>query len=606
MYGNHNAFFHPSAPGTRRSLWIELIGFDHAAPDYNVRNFLDGAGFVPDMVSLLLTSIGFVLEHEDGSDYVLPAHVSSYGAHEYNDERRLQSWTRLQLKGLITELQKYRIKVYLSFFDFLFGERDYPRVVDKNGIRYDMAHLLKRMDNGEPLGDYFIRKLIGTVNDYGFDGVQIADGISSPRLSLQLADYTIRPGSEENTYREWVKYNTSLWSGYIKKLVSALKSNRTEVAFNSAWTRDPLEAIYRYGTDYKAFEEAGADVLIAENVSTDFAILANKDHGYPVGEAYRKLVHHEFCAIHMLNKAYLPSLTVTPLCPVRDTHEQWDVLHHMPTLMLRDAAANMNHYYVRPDGSLSPVVNGPHFCLSDGLQKHDWDHLRLLWDNAYTKDAVDVTGATLVWSDRHLHNELDAFFRCKMWHTAKWLTELLRHGAAVHKIVRLENLSAVKGPLLLINPAFFDPEEVQRIRLYQNGPILTVGTENKEALSPIPHQNDPLDGLWTHPLTFAPTEEGVAQTAAEAINRVSGCAVVTDGEGACHVHEILLKDGRRRFLIDNEQYYYSIPTVHTAGKICSVRFVTKPKGYAGKVDDRSFSVRVPPRGMDIVEVTFES
>ncbi len=603
MYGYKDKFFNNDAPGTRRSLWIELIGFDNTAADYTVRNFLDTSGFVPDMVSFLITSISFVLEHNE-IDSVLPDYVCSYGGHEYNDERQRQSWTKRQFRSLISELKKHNIKVYLSFFDVVFGKSEYPRVIDKNGNRHEMAHLLKSLDNGAPFNQLFIAKLIETVKYYGFDGVQLADGISSPRLPLQLADYTIKPDSEKMPYKDWVEFNTGLWTEYIRKIVASLKENKIEVAFNSAWTRDPLEAIYRYGTDYKAFQTAGADTFIIEDVSTDFAILSDKDNCYPVDDRYRKLIHHEFCAINMLNKAYVPSLSLTPLCPIRDTHEQWDVLHHMPALMQRAAAANLNNYYVNPDGSLTPVINGPHFCLSDGLNGRDWDYLRLMWDNAYTKDALDVKGATLVWSDAHLKNELSAFYEYKMWHSAKWLSELFMCGGAVHKIVRIENLNAVKGPVLLINPAFLGEAETELIGGYKNGEIISAGITDINFLNPVEHRDDPLNGLWTHPLNFEIGFENDVQTIAGIINEKSKCATVSGDNRSCHITEVELSNGGYRCFIDNELYYYSVPTIHTKNKIKSIEFITKPKGYPKRITDYSFSVRIPPRGMDIVEITY--
>ena len=72
-----------------------------------------------------------------------------------------------------------------------------------------------------------------------------------------------------------------------------------------------------------------------EDVSADLAILANEDNGYNMGYKHRKFVHHEFAANLMQIKAHLPDLPLTPLSMIRDTLEQWDVIHHMPAAMGR-------------------------------------------------------------------------------------------------------------------------------------------------------------------------------------------------------------------------------------------------------------------------------
>jgi hypothetical protein len=63
-------------------------------------------------------------------------------------------------------------------------------VVTRNGNRTNLIHMLKSFPDGTPFEKVFIEQLKKTINDYGLDGTQLADGVSSPRLSLQEADYS--------------------------------------------------------------------------------------------------------------------------------------------------------------------------------------------------------------------------------------------------------------------------------------------------------------------------------------------------------------------------------------------------------------------------------
>lgn len=58
-------------------------------------------------------------------------------------------------------------------------------------------------------------------------------------------------------------------------------------------------------------------------------------------------------------------------------------------------------------------------------------------------------------------------------------------------------------------------------------------------------------------------------------------------------------------MVDNEEYYYVLPEIHTNRKIKRAIAISKPIGYIVRFKDDVFKIRVPGRGMDIVEVEFE-
>lgn len=685
MYGKENSYFNKKIPGFSNSIWIELIGFDNSSEDYGVDELIRTMGFVPDMISFHLTSISFVNTYQGmETEQVLPIYACSYSGHEYNDDRRRQDWTNYQLKGLVKSIQKHGIKVYASFFDMdenpgREGMRRFTEihpelcVVTADGTAYNWVHMLKRFSDNTFYEDFLLEKLIKVAKDYGLDGIQLADGISSPRMALQNADYSddlvqqfitasgvelpggipavcedggqIKARADflfKTCRKSWLRFNTDRWAAFMTKIISGLRSAGIEAAFNSAWTKDPLEAIYRYGTAYKAYRDAGAAAFIVEDVSADLAILANEDNGYKMGYKHRKFVHHEFAANLMQIKAHLPDLPLTPLSMIRDTLEQWDVIHHMPTAMQRAAATNLNNFLVRGDGTYEPVTNGPHFCLADGLTPQEWNFTRLAWDNGYTGTVYDVPGVTVIWSDERMQAELDALIDRRLWYTGKWLAELLSRGAPTHKIARVEDIDAVTGPILVMNPALLPEEEASRVLNYRKGPILLLGDvgnracresfrlsarngwgevrfagqgvsgiESREYVGEeqpplnISRMLDPENAVWTHPLDFAPVSGQFLDDCAGILKILCNTPYITEDFGACHVEEVSTSPNTARLFIENEEYYYSLPRIHVSRPIKSLLFVTKPKGYEWRLAGNSFKLRVPGRGMDIVEIEYK-
>ncbi len=134
------------------------------------------------------------------------------------------------------------------------------------------------------------------LTDYGFDGYHGADGYAHPRIPIYIGDFSddmvgqfteasgmslpdpawLRcDGSSEmiarradwiwhDRRREWIAFYSDRLKGFWRKVVSALHAQGKSVMLNSAWTRDPFEALYRYGIDYKGLVEAGVDGFIVE------------------------------------------------------------------------------------------------------------------------------------------------------------------------------------------------------------------------------------------------------------------------------------------------------------------------------------------------------
>lgn len=626
MYYRKNNYFGHTRSCYKNYIWVELIGFDNTLLDFGVDCYLEKTGFIPDGISLLVTSIDFVNMHNGMKhEYGLPEYVCSYAGHSHNDDRERQVWTNYQVKGLINEFHKHNIKVFIGMFDWVKKDgRSFTdlhpeiRTVTANGSISNHIYMIKRFSDGSYYEDYLLKKFIETAKDYNLDGIHIADGLSSPRMSLQIAEFSddvveqsgivVPEGRDKAEYinkekrYEWITFHRKRWSDFLQKIITGLHNAGLEALVNSAWTRDPLEAIYRYGADYKKIAAAGATAFVAEDVATDMAILSDEDNcGYHQDYNRRKFIHYEFSAILMCLKAQLKHTPVTTLFPIRDNMEQWSVLHHMPTAMQRSAANNLNKFVVKKGGNLESVTNGPLFCLSDGLSSDEWEYIRRCWDNGLTENIKEVPGATMIWSDARMENELKGLITHKMWHSAKWLAELLKRKAAVHKVASIDELDSVSGAILVTNPSMLPKNEYEKIKDYQNGEIIFIESPlSEEDYSK--EINPKMDG-FSVPLDFAEVTEEILQKCVQQINK--NTVYITNGSESCGVMEIKTGEKTSSFLVDNEEYYYVLPEIHTNRKIKRAIAISKPIGYIVRFKDDVFKIRVPGRGMDIVEVEFE-
>ncbi len=623
MYGKRDNYFNPNNTDFHNSVWIELIGFEKNAPDFGVENYIKTIGFVPQSVSLHLTSVDFVNLHRGmDEEYVLPPYVCSYGGHPENDERSRQDWTNHDLRNLIKVLQEHGIDVFASFFD-LEPEDEFkklhPELLSSCPCDEETGTLImiKRFRDGTYYEDFLLKKLLEVVSDYGFGGVQLADGISSPRNAIWFTDFSddllsqagitdIPDGISAQEYisrykkQEWIEFYRRRWSEFLKKIIKGLKNVGAKVAVNSAWTRDPFEALYRYGTDYKAIEEAGADYFVVEDVSSDLAILGYEDnHSYAFSYEERKMIHFEFVANLMAIRAHTSRMKITPLFMIWDNQEQWDVLHHAPTAMQRAAVANFTHFASR-NGKLIPITDGPHFCLGDALTADDWSNIRLCIDNGYTPDVTDGGGATFIWSDARMEVDLCVFINCGAYHSAKWLAVLMRAGAMITKIADISELSNVRGDIVVTNYSLLTDVEKQAIDAYKNGRVITVeynfDADMEDAINPVTYG-------WPRPLSFCEASAEYVNEIADEINE-SVNAVLISGVDECSVHEVFTGKNTSRIVVENNEYYYVLPVIETKRKIKTIKIITKPDGYPLYHTETQFRVRVAGRGMDIAEIEY--
>ncbi|MBP3382237.1 MAG: hypothetical protein J6L00_06265 [Clostridia bacterium] len=631
MYGNEGAYFSRLPDGHQNYVWIELIGFDNTLPDFGTEALLSRMGYIPDGFLLLISSLDFLHTHTEMSTQTdLIPQACSYNGHPCNDERERQVWTNHQLRALIALLKARGIAVYLSLFDFVQTDGAFatahPELLTQfscKGVLRTGAfiHITKRFHDGTFYQDYFIQQVLRVLRDYDFTGVHLADGVIRPRLPLQNAELSddmlqqahipLPPADADREqyivqhYREaWLDFCTSRWMEYLETAIPAFADAGFHVIVNSCWTKDPLESLYRYGVDYARLFRLPLTAVVVENGAPTISILDDAANaGYHMSCEDRRNVHHTFRASLMHIAAQADgAVALRPLFPVRDTMEQYDVIHQLPTALQRHAAAMFFCHRKTADGALVPVAAGNTYCLGDGLSSDNWRFLRLCSDNAYLSCPTRLLGGTVVWSDARNRAEVTALIRHRTPSSNHWVAALLSRGAMINTVVHIRHLDTVSGTLIVPNPHLLPTQEQEMLRRYDRGEIIYLSLPTDAAdFTKLPNP----DGMgFPYPLHFSPLPEEMLSDAVIRINQ--GCPTAETYTEECRLQMAETGENTARILVENEAYYYITPTIETHRPISCVRDITKNAGHHLRYGGSTFTALVPLRGVAIIEVTFAS
>lgn len=657
-----------------RWIWVELIGFDVEQPDYGVAEYLDTAGFTPDVICLLLTSPDFVLSHEDYEGEVeLPPDYCSRDGHEFGRHRQRQKWTNRQLQGLIRGLQERGIKVFLTVFtawyrdkfhqEWLGQHREVFYVFRSLGVGYAI-NPTARLADGTPFADLWARKLVQTLKYYGFDGWQGADGwgpLSGPIWEVDFSDDTVAqfaesrgagvsPASDQlpdvvtqqcgyeveklqaradwiwrNARSEWIAFWSERWASFWRTVLEALHAKGKQAVINSAWGRAPFEALYRYGVDYQKIAAAGVDGMIVETAAAGLSLDPRAaDEGR----------HFDFLSMFGLVRAYLPDLRLIFLHNAHDIVEEWDALRHVPAVLEKEIWSLANVWHVTRNGALEspptgvqshlrPAADAFLVCLGDGLSAEEWGWLRRKWEFSFGEAPHGVLGATLVWSDAAMQAEVEDFTqnRCPLSH--RLIFELMTHGAPIGATVGIEDLQAAHGPLLVINSHLLPAEEMEALLKYDRGPVMMIGragaslnayvTRGGNAViveeRRLPGMPDDAQGLidsrgyWDHMKQRLPDERFYADCI-----HVMWHMVLPDtsfpADQVC-LAGLWGAEGRLRLAIKSKIWVYCKPEINLGREIESIDVVTEFPSVRVRPEGSKFSVRIPPRGIVVLDVVFK-
>ena len=484
-------------------IWSALIGFDREAEDKGVGAFLARCGEVrPTAISIFLFHPDIVLQH-DGmtAERVLPPDNCSYYASARNDDRERQPWTNYDLRRLVEELHRHGVEAYCAIMGIDLDNRFHREwISDHPELRYAFSKGRKRgydfsgkFADGRRFDEYFIGKLRRTLADYGFDGVQASDFFSpyghllgtissaffdtflrrlNRKTPPELADIVgddsntavVRRGEwlKRNAMLEWIEFRAGFWTGFWRKLCTALHADGKKVITLGMYCTDPLETLYCLGLDQRALvDEAGVDYLMPNIVPTGLML---------IGLPYR---FHRYMTLAMLTEACSPAGKFVSLLGVRDVTEEWDVLHHAPDMLERDIYTLLG--FMRDTGSgVKPALDGLMMCLGDGIRAEEWRWLaeRLKAAETTVDGADGILSPKVVWSDSAFRRSLPVYHATCRWTLHKWVYEMAERGSMSLACVRIEDVPKVAGPLFVPNFDLLPPEERKLLADYRGGSVI--------------------------------------------------------------------------------------------------------------------------------------
>ena len=631
-----------------RWYWIELIGFDNEQPDFGVEAFLS-RNVTTTGVSLLFSHIDFLFEQQNEQ---LSPTACSYFGHEYNRERRRQAWTKTQLKGLIKALKEKGVKVFFSCFDFTQSITD-PEMLcfGSRGKPSSTVYVIKRTRDGALVGDTVIERIAEVLQEYDFDGLQLADGLSSNRRSIPNGDFSLSFCADSKidipkelmaedaytarrewilTHRhfEWIRFISDRWAEFYQKLFKRITK---PILFNIAWARDSFEALYRYGLDYRrCMPDQAYAVMIEENSATRAITSALDEGGVSFPLEHRKSFTYEYALMQQDIKIVTNGLKQISLAPISDTMEQWDAIRHCPTELMRAIVRRYNNF-VFLDGQYQVCADAPLYCLSDGIPASDWRWLANIEQHRIPQPDF-ACGFVGVCNPDALDSEIESFCTNRSYFGSALLQELILGGLPVCAQIPLSEVASFRSAtgLVVTNLKAYTNEQrnlLSRTKLpvlvvgedielplpcaaRYNGSYLSVALYNADGISPcfeslgaleqIIEAKAPMHGeIWTEPICC---------------KRVAGdfftalCTLITDGFNLDRSLSPDVKlysfsaDDTKFLLLSNDDYIYSIPTVVTAKEIQSATVLTKDQGYPVNIQKKRLAVRIPPRGFEIVKI----
>ena len=465
-------------------VWVELIGFDNSKVDFGVGEYLGRMEVKPQTVSLLLNSDRLFLSHMKGlpKDFAFLPESCSYRGRPFNVERKRQDWTAFQLKGLVAELQRNGVQVFVSFF----ASEQYPVSQERATVVAD--------------------KLATFLSDYGFDGLHGSDGYAPPRYLLPECS-----GKERvRIARETAKQYAENW----RIIVSALKAKNLKCWLNTCWTRDPYEALYRYGVDYRLLAKTGIDGFVVESSAAAQSIEGwNFQKSSPIDRS---------TAMLMRLKACVPETPLVLLHAINDGTEQWSALRHSPTRTASEIMALGSVFYGE-----KRALEGVLACLADGIAAQEWKSLGKMWKLSFLP-ARGPVGMRVVWSDRAFDTEFDDCVVSRDASSNTLLYELIHHQATLNAMVSVEEAMADKTmPVVILNPEFFPEEELTALR-DRLAHVVELGRGAKrpfaEEYIPVPEGTPPFPGMpnndtcyWKRPIPENLPPEIVIKRAAGSI-----------------------------------------------------------------------------------------
>lgn len=470
-------------------IWSYMRCFDHDKNGYGVDEFLEKVGVKPEGIAALVYHPDFVHLHE-GMDHEFTVPPQMFGCRK--DVRRLPeetyrkySWTNYQIRGLVDELHKRDVNIYLSIFGVYYRDMfhdeflgSHKELLMRTLDRTEHLVALKRFKDGTYYEDFFIKKLAETLIDYDMDGVHLGDAFSPLSEPLAAGDYTtdmveqfiahtgtavpenIRAslGDDRNEHlaerqkwiwselrEEWIRFYDWRWTQFYKKLCTAMHKIGKKVSDLGMYISDSIRSMYSMGTDAKNLTDAGVDFFTPNILPTSVTMNTS------AGDKYQYNDHplfHRFMTMIPEMKAHAPNSTLYHMLGIRDEEEEWDVFRHAPNEFERDLFTGMAYHIVTPNGP-ERCISKHFLTLGDTIEKEDWRRLNKLMTAAYSLDPAEITSPVLYWSEEANYRMLGEYIKTRRPSAAQIHALVQEYGAFCAGVVRSEDIDHYNGPLFI-------------------------------------------------------------------------------------------------------------------------------------------------------------
>jgi hypothetical protein len=659
-----------------RWMWIELIGFDLRKKDFAIDSLIEKAGFQPRAISLLLSDPDFVHGHTGRLPRAFSPEICSYGGHPYNEERKRQPWTARDLLGLVRALHQRGIEVYFTHFDAVSSRgwlTRHPELlyVNRNGERLNFMSPYKRLKSGRSYLDFFLPRLVQSLLDFEFDGYHAGDGFAHPRIPIYEGDFSddtlnqYRDWSAEkvppalsvavnndpriikkraawlwkNRRSKWIEFHCQRGVAFWKGVGERLADIDCQLAFNTCWTRDPVQAMYRYGVDYLQLANAGVGTFIAETASAVHEYGGDLPYGEKDGADWNpRGTVCRFSANLQLLRATVPKSRIIFMNGIKDTNEAWNGIRHAPTNVESEILSHTSVFSYDDAGQLKSCSDGVVSVLSDGLSAAEWTWIRDRWALGYSCEPVSPLGAAVYWSDSYVPAFIERHIKSRLMPIDQILGNLNLAGAPLRLVLRPEHLGNWKGSLLVPHPHLLPRDEWLRI-VDLGQPITTIGgpapgvggrtgrkllafspefevsvfncgrdigarvlNASDEMLDP-EKVEDPFQWLSELPTVSVP--ELLFQQAADWIVSQSKAPRSLENRNDIRVWGFLMRRSECRIYVRNESFYYRNCTVGLSEKIAHITTLTAFPGNPVLADGSQFRFKLAGKSTAIFKVSFK-
>lgn len=503
---------------TEKLYWIELCGFDNSREDLGVNKFL---GAIPQNVTgivILFANVEFYNSFSPSAEEkFLDLDDCVYGGRRRFKENDDLLWTNFQLKKLVSILHEKKIKVYATVFDSMetIREGSFSELHGEtaqlmaDGSRNPCVDVTATLTDGRNYGKFLVSQIKAALKYYDFDGAHFADGISSWRIPLQITDFSSgrllefseflsdakkkksvallaeKNAVENNSRRvaekvwngyraEWIEFCSRKWAEFYNFLCGELSAAGKECIANIAWVRDPFEALYRYGFDYRLIDFSKLSAIIVNDVNRK--VTPESDScGFKISKDEHKYSNNDAPPVMMAWRAAVGNVKHYTMVPVRDNQEKWDALSSCPNSFNAKAYRRNNCFYF--DGEYKRICEGLLYCLSTGVGENEWRFIAEK-ETASRSAGERPQGFCWLFSETAFGKEVKNYVDNRT-PSAFWkLRELQISGLSLYTVTRFEHIYNIDMPLVCFSVNDFSEEERRRLETYNKNPLIIFGNRN--------------------------------------------------------------------------------------------------------------------------------